>query len=120
MAAAPTPFSVAHATADSWQGALDGCLAKLAPAPGSNIGFVYVTDQFGGDFPAILESLRQRTGIATWIGSTGIGICASGQEDFDRPAIALLTGQLPADSFRTFDTTAETVPAIAARAPGEA
>jgi small ligand-binding sensory domain FIST len=112
------PFRVAHAAGESWQAASDSALAHLNPPNDANIGFLYATDQFGGDFPAIIEQLNRRTGIKTWIGSTGIGICASGREYFDEPGIALMAGHLPADSFRTFDTAAQSVQAIAGAAPG--
>jgi len=113
-------FRVAHATGDSWKAAIDGCLAKLAPSADANIGFVYITDQFGSDFPAVIERLTAKTGIETWIGSTGIGICASGREYFDEPAAALLAGYLPEGSFRPFDTVSESIEAIAHAAPGKA
>lgn len=114
------PFSVAHAAGDTWQAALNACLDDLAPPAGANIGFIYAGDRFGGDFPAMLERLTVRTGIDTWVGATGIGICATGAEYFDRPAVALMAGHLPPRSFRTFDTTSQSLPAIAAEAPGPA
>jgi len=118
MAAADS-FRVAHAGGETWQGAIDACLGRLAPPASANIGFVYATDRFGGDFPAMVERLTARTGIGTWIGSTGIGICATGREYFDEPGIALMAGRLPEASFRAFDMTAESLQAIAAGAPGE-
>jgi small ligand-binding sensory domain FIST len=114
------PFRVAHAAGDSWQAAIDSCLADLGGVGAANLGFVYVADRFGGDFPAIVERLKGRTGIDTWIGATGIGICAGDREYFDQPATALLVGRLPPDSFRPFDTTAESLQSIAAAAPGAA
>lgn len=114
------PFRVAHAPGETWQAAMDAALAALQPAADSNIGFIYVADRFGGDFPAMLERLSVRTGLSTWIGSTGIGICASGGEYFDEPAIALMTGRLPEGSFRPFDTASQSLDAIAAGAPGHA
>jgi small ligand-binding sensory domain FIST len=113
------PFRVAHAAGETWQAAIDAALAALKPAADSNIGFIYVADRFGGDFPAMLERLSVRTGLDTWVGATGIGICASGGEYFDQPAVALMTGRLPEGSFRTFDTASQSLEAIAATAPGD-
>lgn len=112
------PFRVAHAPGETWQAAIDAALAALQPEPDSNIGFIYVADRFGGDFPAMLERLSVRTGLDTWIGATGIGICASGGEYFDQPAVALMTGRLPEGSFRSFDTASQSLQAIADNAPG--
>ena len=36
-------------------------------------------------------SWREATGIAAWVGGVGLGVCAAGQEVYDRPAAAVLT-----------------------------
>ena len=50
----------------------------------------------------ILEFFRQRTGVAHWVGTVGIGICASGHEYLDEPALAVMLGEFSAESFKLF------------------
>lgn len=96
-------FKVAHATAEEWAHAAQGCADGLMPLPpGANIGFVYITDIFAEDAANVLSYLRQKTGIENWVGTVGMGICAADTEYFDQPAIAALVGALPEGSFHMF------------------
>lgn len=96
-----TAFRSAHAGAASWQEAVDTCLAQLGPVPpGSHVGFLYATDRFARELPAILEALREETEVEHWTGTVGLGVCASGQEYHDEPALSLLLGTFPEDRFR--------------------
>jgi small ligand-binding sensory domain FIST len=96
-----TPFSYAHAAADDWQEALAEVAGGLAGAPGS-LGFVYVTDPLNDHLDAVLARLREVTGVAHWVGAVGIGICATGVEYYEEPAIAAMIADLPDDAFRVF------------------
>ncbi len=93
---------VAHAAHREWRAAAQACLADLGPGDGANLGFVYASDAFAPDFADIAAYLRDTTGIAHWVGSVGLGICATGIEYFDEPALCLLTARFPEDSFRVF------------------
>lgn len=96
-------FRCAHASADSWEAAADACLEQLAPLPGgANLGFLYAADVLGRYFPQILARLRRATGIDDWVGTLGVGICATAQEYLDRPAVAVMTASFPPGSFRLF------------------
>lgn len=98
-------FRSAHAAAENWRDAVASCVRDLGSAlPQGNLGFVYATDAFADDMGAIVETLRERTGIADWIGTVGLGICANGIEYHDRPAISVLVGRVPNDAFRVFGT----------------
>lgn len=98
-----SPFKVAHAVAEDWAHAVKACTDALDPVVGeATLGFVYVTDVLASDLPSILTYLRQKTGIEHWVGTVGMGICAGGEEYFDRPAIAVMLAPLPADSFCVF------------------
>lgn len=102
-AASPLRFAAAHARGDGWAAVAKSCADQLDPLPaGANLGFVYVTDALSGDLGSILTFLRERTRIADWVGSVGMGVCASGQEYFGEPALAVLVAALPADTFRLF------------------
>jgi len=97
-------FVCAQVSDPLWQRAADRCAetvraSDLSPA----LGFVYVSDRHAGHFARIVERLRERTGIAHWVGSTGIGVCATGREYFDEPALCLLAGTFPGGGFRVFD-----------------
>jgi small ligand-binding sensory domain FIST len=96
-------FAAAHAAADDWAAAAATCVEQLAPLPdGANLGFVYASEALAHDLPQILPFLRQRTGITDWVGSVGLGVCASGQEYFGVPALAVLAAALPAGGYELF------------------
>jgi len=95
-------FRAAHATG-SWHHAAKTCLSRLGNVKGNaNLGFVYVTDALAEDLPSILTFLRETTGIADWVGTVGVGVCAMDVEYFDVPAVAVMTADLPPGSFRVF------------------
>jgi len=100
-------FLAAHAQDRNWRVALGQCLARVAPIPeGFNLGFVYCSDLYAHVFAAIVRQLKTDTGIAHWVGSVGVGICATGREYHGEPAMALLLCQLPPASFTVFSTDA--------------
>ncbi len=114
-----TPFRMGHAAASDWRGALHAALVMAdVSRDGANVGFLYVTDHFADDVQDVRDELRIRTGIETWIGTTGIGICATGAEYFDRPALALLAGSIPEDEIHLLDTGSDTPGEAAARLAG--
>jgi small ligand-binding sensory domain FIST len=93
----------AHATNSDWRVAAQACLDDLDLGVGNaNLGFVYATDYFAPHFGEIAAFLRDATDIEHWLGSVGLGICATGIEYFDQPAICLLTGRFPEQAFRVF------------------
>ena len=104
MSGAATPrFVAAHATADGWAAAAASCAEQLTALPdGANLGFVYVNEPLAGDLADILPFLRQRTRIADWVGSVGLGVCASGQEYFGAPALVVLAAALPPGGYELF------------------
>lgn len=105
-------FYVAHA-AGPWARAAKNCRDQLEAAPaGANLGFVYVTDALGNDLSSILTFLRETTGVEDWVGTIGLGVCATGVEYFDEPALAVMVASLPSDSFRVFRTVANDAQAI--------
>ena len=92
-------FRFAHATDTNWQTAANECLAQLGGPPAS-LGFLYVTDLYADHIADILEFFRQRTGVAHWVGTVGIGICVSGREYLDEPALAVMLGEFAPGSFQ--------------------
>ena len=115
-----TPFRMGHAAASDWRGALHAALVMAdVSRDGANVGFLYVTDHFADDVQDVRDELRIRTGIETWIGTTGIGICATGAEYFDQPALALLAGSIPDGEIHLLDTGSDTPDEASARLAGE-
>jgi small ligand-binding sensory domain FIST len=94
-------FRVAHASASEWSAACGQCVDRLGDAAnGCALGFVYVTDHWAENLGAIAERLRDATGIADWVGTAGMGVCATGVEYFDQPAMVAMLVPLQADGFR--------------------
>lgn len=81
--------------------AASACLEQLGtPPPGANLGFVYATDAYASRMPDLVEVLRVRTGVEHWVGSVGIGICATGIEYLGEGALAVMLGSFQPDAFR--------------------
>ncbi len=94
-------FRIGHASVADWRTAAQSCLEQLGSGAG-NLGFLYVTDHFAAVLPAIHDYFEAHTGIEHWVGTVGIGICASGREYMDEPAIAIMIADFPPGSFRVF------------------
>ena len=113
-----TDFAVTQ-VADGEPGALAEALAaKLEGFSGHNLGFLYVTNPLAGSLDEIVSVLKSRSGIGDWVGTVGFGICATGREYFDRPAITALTGRFDGDAYRMIASLAEPDAAGAIAEPG--
>lgn len=94
-------FQHASATLPDWRGAAQACLHELWPLPsGACLGFVYTTDYHADRMPEIVALCREQTKINHWVGSVGVGILATGEEFFDKPALALMLADFPESAFR--------------------
>jgi len=102
-----TRFAAAAATGQDWGTTTKACLDRLGNVAGSNLGFLYLTDGLADDAGSILTLLRAVTGIRDWVGTIGLGICASGEEYFDQPAMAVMAAYLPPEQFHTFGPVTE-------------
>lgn len=98
----PARFKAATASGTEWSAIAKDCLDRLGDVGGCNLGFLYVTDALADHATSIVTLLRGITGIRDWVGTAGIGVCGTGQELFDQPAIAVLCATLPEDGFRLF------------------
>ncbi|HYN79101.1 MAG TPA: FIST N-terminal domain-containing protein, partial [Lamprocystis sp. (in: g-proteobacteria)] len=97
------PFRYAHAEGADWREIADDCLGQIGPVPGGvNLGFLYVTDSLADELGELLAYLADDTGVKEWVGAVGIGICATGAEYYEEPAVALMLGEFPVGSFRVF------------------
>jgi small ligand-binding sensory domain FIST len=105
-------FVHAHATHPDWRIALALVAAQLdaqrhgaaglqAPkAP--TLGWVYITEAYAFDAELLLSQLRLRWPGTAWVGAVGVGICATGCEYFEEPALSIMLCDLPSTQFRVF------------------
>lgn len=83
------------------------CIAGLAPVEGANIGIVYVTEPAAAALPDMLRDLSAHTGVNSWVGGVGLGVCSAENEVFEEPAAVVMAASLPEDGFRIFAATKE-------------
>ncbi len=103
-----TPFRLGHAADPDWRMAADRCLTQIGSVPQeATLGFLYVTDALAEDLDDLLRNLRAATGIDQWVGSVGMGICATGAEYYEEPALAVMLGEFPSADFRVFPSLVE-------------
>jgi small ligand-binding sensory domain FIST len=96
----PARFRHAHARGD-WSACAEACAEQLG-TPGRGLGFVYLTDALAAQAEAIVQTLRERTGVENWVGSSASGVVATGVEYVDEPALVAMVADFGADSFRVF------------------
>ncbi|MDE0058444.1 MAG: FIST C-terminal domain-containing protein [Defluviicoccus sp.] len=99
-------FRAGHAAGGDWESIADSCIEQLGPCGDATLGFVYATDLLADSLEPILARLTGATGIADWVGTIGFGVCVGGKEYFNTPAMAVLAGAVPPDSYRILPTVA--------------
>jgi small ligand-binding sensory domain FIST len=96
-----TPFRYAHAAGGDWREIARSCLSQLGGPP-AELGFVYLTDLLADRADDITAYLRDKTGVPHWVGSTGIGVCATSHEYLDVPAMAVMLADFAPGAFQVF------------------
>lgn len=81
------------------------CIAGLGPVDRANFGVVYVTEPAASALPQILRDLSTHTGVKSWVGGVGLGVCSAENEIFEESAAVVLTAALPDDAFCVFGAT---------------
>jgi small ligand-binding sensory domain FIST len=81
------------------------CIAGLPATEGSTLGILYMTEPASSVMPELVRALAEHTGIRSWVGGVGLGVCAANAEIFDQPAAVVMTAALPPDGFRVFSAT---------------
>jgi small ligand-binding sensory domain FIST len=100
-----TPFKYAHATHPDWTRAAEACMAQLGAIPAAaTLGFLYLSDDFAAEADAILAFFKSSTGVPHWVGTVGVGVCATGVEYLEQPAMALMLGEFDAKDFSILPT----------------
>jgi small ligand-binding sensory domain FIST len=98
-------FRYGHAEAGDWRDAAKSCLAQLGQGP-ANLGFLYVTDHYAEQLNNIVAALKNGTGVPHWVGTVGLGVCATGKEYLDEGAMVVMLGDFEPDTFRVFSGVA--------------
>jgi small ligand-binding sensory domain FIST len=99
---AVTSFAASTAFHEDWPIAMDRALSTLDVPSGANLGFVYFTDQYGGDAQGMVDRLTMLTGIPNWVGTSSLGVIGRATAAQNHPGIALLVARLPEGSFQVF------------------
>ena len=95
-------FHYGHAAAADWRTAAEACVAQIGPGR-TGLGFLYITDMLSDHADALLDFFRGRTGVENWVGTVGMGICATGREYLNEPAVAAMVGDFDPESFSGFN-----------------
>ena len=92
---------LAHTAAPDWRAGLGHCVAQLGPLTAEHrLGFLYVADKFAASLDDIATVLREVTHVRDWVGTSSVGICATGREYFDEPALAMMVAAADPDEYR--------------------
>ena len=106
-------FASTAATGADWRSVARKLLEALEPLRQReepfNLGFLYVSDHLAAETTNILDLMRSVTGIDNWVGAVGLGVCSAGNDYIDMHAASVLVGQFPAESFRVFPVTDQTL-----------
>ncbi len=97
---------------------IHGSIGEVDATGGQVLGFVYLSDRYGAELPAVVAALRQRTGVDHWTGAVTSSVCATGVEYDGEPALALMLGTFPAESIRLFSGRLRPPPASQPGAEG--
>lgn len=99
-------FRYGHASGPDWRDAARSCVIQLGSGDAS-LGFLYITDVLADHAAEILDWFREETGVAHWTGAVGIGVCATGREYLDEPAMAVMVADFEVGTFRVFSGIAK-------------
>jgi small ligand-binding sensory domain FIST len=91
----------------SWHGVLNACLGQLDPLPqGANLGLIYLSEALAPVADEVVRALRERTGVASWLGACGAGVLG-GPTNCGADGLAVMVLALPAAGFRVLSAPAE-------------
>ena len=99
-------FAAVSATGDPASLAAQ-CVAALPIVDGATLGILYTTEPAAAVLPQIARALVEHTGIGSWVGGVGLGVCSGVAEIFDEPAAVVMTAALPPNDFRIFAATGD-------------
>jgi small ligand-binding sensory domain FIST len=109
-------FRCAHATHRQWRSAVDLVVKRLDAQgpPASNdapavarLGIVYVTHALSGRLGEIRDLLAERLPGHQWVGASTHGVCATGVEYQEAPALVVMLCSFPQEQLRVFSERAD-------------
>ena len=86
---------------------VEQCITAMPAIDGANLGIIYLTEPAASAMPELVHALAEHTGINSWVGGVGLGVCSAEGEIFEQPAAVAMTAVLPPDSFRIFSATGD-------------
>ena len=93
-------FKLGVASGTNSRKLVNDCLQQLGDVRRKyQLGFIYASDTLSDDLENIIGRLKQETGIKNWSGTLGIGVCSSGAEYYDSPALAVLLTDIDEHQF---------------------
>ncbi len=99
-------FQYGYATGTEPNELTNVCLRNIHLPPSEHtLGFLYATDALATQLPEIIQQLQDKTGIRHWIGTLGTAIACTQLELYDRPALVIMVGEFPINSFRVLPLT---------------
>lgn len=99
-------FVSTAAAGKDWRDVSKAILEALEPVRKDrpyNLGFLYVTDVMSSDIQSMLNIFKSVLNIENWVGTVGVGICASGKSYIDQPAASMLLGAFEEDDYFVFN-----------------
>lgn len=103
-------FTFGHAIGIDPRELVNTCLSQIGDIPEeANLGFIYATDALATELEHILHLLKQATDITHWTGTLGIAICVTNHEIYDQPALAVMIGSFPEDTFLPLDNLTKSI-----------
>lgn len=103
-----TGFGAAMAKGTDWRACVGAVIAELGNTSNATLGIAYWTDVLAADADGILQSLRERTGIEQWVGTVALGVSGADGVAFDQPALSVMVGGWPEETFRILPALAGT------------
>lgn len=106
-------FRFAHAVHYDWNHALELVMAQLEGQlqleqfavereRTQTVGVLYFTEAFAPQAQQLLDAIKRRTGVNEWIGGCAVGVCATGAEYYQEPALAVMLMHFPPNAARIF------------------
>ena len=97
-------FAHAHATGSDWRSICDDLLRQLEQRQPDKawgrLAFLYADHSLAADAGRIIDYLRSHSGIPHWVGTVGLGVCSTGYETYEQPAIAVMVTDWQEEDFR--------------------
>jgi small ligand-binding sensory domain FIST len=87
------------AAGSAWHKVVAACLGQLEPLPaGANLGVAYFGDQLAPMADEIVRALRERTGVADWLGVSSTAVLAGRAQPHEN-GLAVLVTSVPRSQF---------------------